>query len=391
MNTSKEGATSSDLQQDKFMAANSKEAQSIENSAEPKGFTRVTQLTTIAKMKSHADYKAAKAGDAKAAARLVRDMMAGEAQQDKIKALAEKHPGAVLAAVHAEERAGKNKIPQAIADYISEATGLEVDTGIVQSRKVGHAGQDAWHRLAFRAKFDGEVKPGREYILVDDVVTGGGTFGELRRYVESNGGKAVDMLCAGAAQFSTNIALSEKTRLDIENKFGVESLQKFLLEEGLYGGNHQSLTESEARLILGTGTLVKARDRIAEARQEGSQRILQGSLQGHQGDIGSQKINSPNDNKSFTSLAKAPRQASDKPSDIEAAKKAGYVQGVCECVAAVGSDYALGNRLLAEMGVTKKTAKECASPETLKALESGVFAQKQEQRLEHRQGRGHKR
>jgi len=212
LNTSGKGATSSDLQQDKFMAANSKEAQSIENSAEPKGFTRVTQLTTIAKMKSHADYKAAKAGDAKAAARLVRDMMAGEAQQDKIKALAEKHPGAVLAAVHAEERAGKNKIPQAIADYISEATGLEVDTGIVQSRKVGHAGQDAWHRLAFRAKFDGEVKPGREYILVDDVVTGGGTFGELRRYVESNGGKAVDMLCAGAAQFSTNIALSEKTR-----------------------------------------------------------------------------------------------------------------------------------------------------------------------------------
>jgi predicted amidophosphoribosyltransferase len=373
------------------MATNSKEAKSVENSAEPKGFTKVTQLTTIAKMKSHADYEAAKAGDAKAAERLVRDMMAGKAQQDKIKALAEKHPGAVLAAVHAKERTGKNKIPQAIAYYIGKATGLEIDTDIVQSSKVGHAGQDAWHRLAFRAKFDGEVKPGRKYILVDDVVTGGGTFGELRRHIELNGGKTVDMLCAGAAQFSTNIALSEKTRLDIEKKFGIESLQKFLLEEGLYGGDYQSLTESEARLVLGAGTLVKARDRIAEARQEGSQRILRGSFQGHQGNIGSQEINLPNDNKFLTNLVKASHQTSNRPSEIEVAKKAGYVQGVCECVAAIGSDYALGKKLLAKMNVNQNLAKKYANPETLKALESGIFAQKQGWKLERQQKTGQKR
>jgi len=80
-----------------------------------------------------------------------------------------------------------------------------------------------------------------------------------------------------------------------------------------------------------------------------------------------------------------------KSSEIEAAKKAGYVQGVCECVAAVGNDYTLGKKLLAEMNVTKKLAKEYASPETFKALESGVFAQKQEQKLEHQQKRGHRR
>ena len=112
---------------------------------------------------------------------------------------------------------------------------------------------------------------------------------------------------------------------------------------------------------------------------------------GARGDTGTQETNSPNDNKPFTNPAKAPRQTDDKPSDIEAAKKAGYVQGVCECVAAIGNDYALGKKLLAEMGVTKKTARECANPETFKALESGVFAQKQEQKLEYRQGRGHKR
>jgi len=77
--------------------------------------------------------------------------------------------------------------------------------------------------------------------------------------------------------------------------------------------------------------------------------------------------------------------------NFELAKKAGYVQGVCECVAAVGKDHALGGKLLKEMGVTKEMAKEYATPETLKALESGVFAQEQEQKIEHHQIRGRKR
>jgi len=80
-----------------------------------------------------------------------------------------------------------------------------------------------------------------------------------------------------------------------------------------------------------------------------------------------------------------------KSSEIETAKKAGYVQGVCECVAAVGDDYVLGQKLLTEMKVSKKMAKEYASPETFKALEKGIFAQKQEQKLEHQQKRGHRR
>ena len=72
-----------------------------------------------------------------------------------------------------------NKIPRTLAAYIGYNAGLEVDTSIVQTEKVGHTGANAWHRLAFRAKFDGKVKPDKQYILVDDVVTAGGTFGEL--------------------------------------------------------------------------------------------------------------------------------------------------------------------------------------------------------------------
>jgi len=62
---------------------------------------------------------------------------------------------------------------------------------------------------------------------------------------------------------------------------------------------------------------------------------------------------------------------------VQLAKKAGYVQGVCECVAAIGDDHALGKKLLSEMNVTRDTAKKYANPETFKALEQGIFAPQQ--------------
>jgi hypothetical protein len=70
---------------------------------------------------------------------------------------------------------------------------------------------------------------------------------------------------------------------------------------------------------------------------------------------------------------------------IETAKKAGYVQGVCECVAAIGDDHTLGKKLLTEMNVNRDMAKKYANPETYKTLEKGIFAQKQEQTLEQTQ------
>ena len=69
---------------------------------------------------------------------------------------------------------------------------------------------------------------------------------------------------------------------------------------------------------------------------------------------------------------------------LELAHKAGYVQGVCECVAVVGEEKNLGKKLLTEMSVTKDMAKKYASPETYKTFEQGIFAQ--QQTLERTQG-----
>jgi len=68
---------------------------------------------------------------------------------------------------------------------------------------------------------------------------------------------------------------------------------------------------------------------------------------------------------------------------IQQAKTTGYVQGVCECVAAIGDNHTLGKKLLTEMNVTKDMAKKYANPETYKALEQGIFAPQQKLEQTH--------
>jgi len=85
-----------------------------------------------------------------------------------------------------------------------------------------------------------------------------------------------------------------------------------------------------------------------------------------------------------------------KISNITIAKKAGYVQGVCESLLALNSVEGrriiskpeidrLSKILLSEMHVTKDLAKKFANPETYKALEQGIFAP--QQKIEQTQSR----
>jgi len=231
-------------------------------------FPKVTQLTTITRMKSHPDYIAAKSGDITAAYKLMRGLL-GNSQQKKIKALGRLYPDAILTGVYAEESTGKNKIPHALVSAISEFTGIEDDYGIVQVNRTCHTGNDMTFRLAYRPKFTGTVQAGRDYIIVDDVVTSGATLGELRCYIESMGGKVVHMIVVAAAKFGTHIAVSQKTNFELESTYGIMPLQLFLRENRIYDGAYQYLTEAEARSILAAGSIDAAGDRIAEARRRG--------------------------------------------------------------------------------------------------------------------------
>jgi len=218
-------------------------------------------------MKNHPDYFNAKSGDTNAAYKLVNDIIQGEKQQIKILKLAADYPDAILVGVHAQEAYGINKIPETMAQLIHKATGLKIDANIVQSVKVMRTNSNSFYRLANRPKFSGEIQSGSQYILIDDVITCGGTLSELRCFIESNGGIVVQMLTLSASKFSTNINLSEKTKFKLLGKYDIMNLRSILKEFDIYGGNERYITESEARILTSARTINAARDRIAQARQ----------------------------------------------------------------------------------------------------------------------------
>ena len=240
----------------------------------PDNFPNVVVMTTVPNLYAQGGYQAAKAGDVKAA----RDVVLTTARENKFFDLQKRFPDAILVPVRALERAGNNRLPGEFADYFGHVTGLRVDKEIVQNNQTGHTGSGSDYRMAHRPSFDGAVIPGQTYIIVDDVVTMGGTLGELRAHIESRGGKVGAITTLAAAQFSAQIALTPKTKLALETKFDQVALREWLQQNDIYGGEFGALTEAEGRWLLAAKTLDAAGDRIAAQRRQGDERGIAGVL-----------------------------------------------------------------------------------------------------------------
>jgi hypothetical protein len=177
--------------------------------------------------------------------------------------------------VHSIEANGKNRIPEALTEYLSQKTGLDADINIVQKDKVHRTGSDDFHRFAFRPHYDGIVQPNKRYILVDDVFTQGGSLNELRLFIERSGGQVVQMATMSLGGHGDDIALKPETQMRLLDKFGENNIYSFVKEINLYDGNYKNLTEPEAYFLGRAASLNQARDRILAARQAGGARILQ--------------------------------------------------------------------------------------------------------------------
>ncbi|MFZ9937746.1 MAG: DUF7178 family protein, partial [Luteolibacter sp.] len=229
----------------------------------PANFPNVVISTTVGKMKSHPAYVSAKAGEPRAAFRVVNDLV----KVDRLRELGRQFPGAIVAGLHAEEATGHNMLPEALADAIANHAGLELDEDIVIANTPKRTGSSAIHRLASRPEIAGNVKAGRQYILADDVATQGGTLSEARAYIEEQGGEVVAVVTMAAAQGGTVLAMSEKTRLALQEKFGNDALNEFAAATSLYGGQWQAFTNSEGLAILKYAKLETAKDSILAARK----------------------------------------------------------------------------------------------------------------------------
>lgn len=235
----------------------------------PSDFPAVVVHIEYRRIIRHPDYPMAKAGSSTAAERLVADLLDDAAVRRIAAVLGARKP--TIVPVHAEERSGRNKIPLAYALLLADRLGLDVETRIVQSSVAFHGSGDAYYRLAVQPQFDGPVSRGREYVIVDDTMTLGGTPANLRGHIETNGGvvilastltRPVTPGTRGAAlDLEIHLASTTFARLNARHP----RLSTWWKRE--YGHDLDALTEGEAGHLLKAASVDAIRDRIVAARR----------------------------------------------------------------------------------------------------------------------------
>ncbi|HQA35646.1 MAG TPA: phosphoribosyltransferase [Casimicrobium huifangae] len=231
----------------------------------PPGFPSVVIHAPESSVKKHADYWAAKRGDADAALRLVQATLSADAVGTLRGLIGNRRP--TLVSAHALEREGVNAIPEALADELARLLTLAVDSSVVQTNVVSHTGADGFSRMARQAAFTGDIVAGTDYVLVDDFVGQGGTLANLRGIIEAAGGHVIAATALTGKPHSAVLSPTAEQLALLRAKHGQE-LEIWWNER--FGHSFDCLTQSEARYLERTQDADTVRNRIAEAEQAGN-------------------------------------------------------------------------------------------------------------------------
>jgi adenine/guanine phosphoribosyltransferase-like PRPP-binding protein len=217
----------------------------------------VSSFNSDAKIKVHARYADAKAGNAAAAARLVIDLVTDTLVEAAGRRFG---PDVVYVPVLAEEASGRNKIPQALARRYADGTGASVVLDIVQSTRAHHTGARPLTRLISRPLFDGPVAPDCRHVLVDDVSVLGSTLAELSNHIQAHAGAVAGIvLLVNAARRGHFAPRPQHIRL-IDERFGDCVRTEFGIEP-------VALTGPEASYLANFRDAEQLRDAIAKVRR----------------------------------------------------------------------------------------------------------------------------
>lgn len=159
-------------------------------------FPAVINHTSSAIARKHPDFYAAKHGDYDAALRLVDDLV----KDDKVYYIAKLYPNAHIVYNHKMQGGSINMIPAAYAAKFS-AMGMDVEHNIIAVTDVSHTNASDISRISKRVRFEGDVKKGMDYILLDDFITSGAELRDMRDYIQSKGGNVVMMTTFGHGSF----------------------------------------------------------------------------------------------------------------------------------------------------------------------------------------------
>jgi hypoxanthine phosphoribosyltransferase len=228
----------------------------------PSGLAVLALFQADTALKAYAGYPAAKAGDASAALDLVIELAVPWLYANSNRFVA----GLNYVAPHAQEATGDNAIPQTLAAVCAAVHRGKVDTEIVQIDRVFHTGADPMERMAARAQFSGDVLPGAQYVLVDDVTNLGGTLAELSNYIQECGGVVKDVVVLVNAGRNPALVPEQRYIRLIKERFNDEFTEVF-------GIAPDALTANEAKYLADFKSIDAIRNRLAKARQEIDRRL----------------------------------------------------------------------------------------------------------------------
>lgn len=226
--------------------------------------TVIASLDSHFPLRQHEGYVAGKTkGDMDAAMRAVRAIV----QAEQLREAKERFGSDVTyLAATAPEAGGDNVLPHALAEYYADATGARAVTNtILQVNRAHHTGASKLERLVSRPLFEGPVEEGARYVLVDDVVTRGGTMAELADHIRASGGEVVGMVALAKSGGSANLAPQPAHLRAIKANPDLLDVTR-----NLFGIEPAALTRDEAEFIASHGDAAALRGRaLAAARERG--------------------------------------------------------------------------------------------------------------------------
>ena len=173
-------------------------------------FPDVAVQTTVAKLKAHPDYDAAKHGDQDAALRVIAQVFKPGKVTDSCD---------LIVPVLQLDAGRQNMLAAAYALRLGRELGAEVFLGISQSNQVSHTGADATTRILGQPTFLGQIAPGRRVVIVDDVATFGSTLANLRGWIENQGAHVIRATTLGATFGGTKLAQPKDAFAKLLNEF----------------------------------------------------------------------------------------------------------------------------------------------------------------------------
>ena len=203
--------------------------------------------TSIAFLKRCIGFESAKNGSIEASEFVVNQCV----KQERLHKLREQYPDAVLLPV-----LGQNQLPLALA----KAIGLPIWYEVHLQHKVTRKFLSAIERLLHKPVFFGKIQTGLTYILVDDVVTQGGTISALREFVMTHGGKVVAVVALAYAIGSHAIMPKRRQIFRLMLKFGRALI--FLLRICGVAAAVCELTNAQVKYLLRFGSVGKIEKKL---------------------------------------------------------------------------------------------------------------------------------